>query len=122
MGEDLRLDIGSRYTIILLVFFITRLFFGVSNQSSAVHILPRVSPNIIIIDAVEFSSPQNRERQLACFHRVRLGHCNDGSGTYCFNGFGRVPEYSRFFIKGFVSSYQALALCRTILGLFGAGN
>lgn len=32
MGEDLRLDIGSRYTTALLVFFIARFFFGVGSD------------------------------------------------------------------------------------------
>ncbi len=31
MGQDLRLDIGSRYTTALLVFFIAHLFFGVGS-------------------------------------------------------------------------------------------
>lgn len=36
MGEDLRLDIGSRYTTALLVFFIAHLFFGVGFYLSSV--------------------------------------------------------------------------------------
>ena len=32
MGEDLRLDIGSRYNTALLAFFIPHLFFGVGSD------------------------------------------------------------------------------------------
>lgn len=120
MGEDLRLDLGSRYTIILLVFFITRLFFGVGNPLLAV--FGRHGINIIISDAVKLSSPQNRKRQLVGIHRVRLGNRNDGTGTHTLNYLGSLTEYLQFIFQGFVKSYQALALCRTILGLFGAGN
>jgi hypothetical protein len=31
MEQDLRLDVGSRYTTALLVFFIAHIFFGVST-------------------------------------------------------------------------------------------
>lgn len=37
MEEDLRLDVGSRYTTALLVFFIAHIFFGVSLHQSYIH-------------------------------------------------------------------------------------
>lgn len=46
MDEDLRLDVGSRYTTILLVFFITRFFFGVSPPLAS----PPCCPSFAVID------------------------------------------------------------------------
>jgi hypothetical protein len=123
MEEDLRLDVGSRYTTALLVFFIAHIFFGVGfhfHQSRFTHIA-----DMAFSVALKHPSLQDRDCELASVHCFRLGHSNAGSGTNSPNKRVALPKtlgYSRALPQGFVKSYQALAICRAILGFCGAGT
>jgi len=122
MENDLRLDVGSRYTTALLVFFIAHIFFGVRvhlRQARYTHIA-----DMAFSVALKHPSLQNRDCELAGVHCFRLGDGDAGPGTNSPRE--RVPSpntlgYSCASPQGFVKSYQALAICRAILGFCGAG-
>ncbi|KIY02455.1 uncharacterized protein Z520_02594 [Fonsecaea multimorphosa CBS 102226] len=80
MGEDLDLEIGNRYTVVLVVFFPPYFLFELPS-------------NIIL---------------------RRVGSANWLSFIAFAWGCTMIGQ-------GFVKSYQALAVCRTLLGLFEAG-
>jgi hypothetical protein len=79
MEEDLRLDVGSRYTTALLVFFIAHIFFGVRVQPYQ----PRYThiADMSFSVALKHPSLQNRHCELAGVHCFRLGDSNAGPGT-----------------------------------------
>jgi hypothetical protein len=123
MEQDLRLDVGSRYTTALLVFFIAHIFFGVRLHLCLSRYTHMTDGALAV--ALKHPSLQNRDCELASLHCFRLGNRDAGPGTNSLHervASPKTPRYSRIPPQGFVKSYQALAICRAILGFCGAGK
>ena len=84
MGKELELEIGSRYSIALLIFFIPYFIFEVLPSLPCPHLHIQVETSIVTSSdaaSVEYRPTSGRECQLARLYCIFLGSSNAWNGT-----------------------------------------